>query len=368
MSNSDPMQTYLNEAQNVPVVSIPSQGVLEWHCPSNIALVKYWGKKSDQMPQNPSVSFVLHESFTRVILEYSSTRNIGSNGVEFYFNDRKNPVFQEKINSYLDNIGPLLPFLDKLNLKIHSFNTFPHSAGIASSASAFGSLALGLTNLDYLFHERSMDEQFYKKASYLARIGSGSACRSVYGGFALWGANNYLSESSDYYSISITENVHPDFLTFRDSILVVDDEQKPVSSSMGHNLMHTNPYSTIRFREAQQNTGHLLEILKKGELEDFVMLVEQEALTLHAMMMTSSPAYLLLKPQTVAIIEKIRNYRIETRLPVCFTLDAGANVHLLFPSGIEKRIHQFIEEELLIFCKDKQVINDFVGKGPVRIR
>ena len=95
--------------------------------------------------------------------------------------------------------------------------------------------------------------------------------------------------------------------------------------------------------------------------------MESEALTLHAMMMTSMPYFMLMKPDTLEIIQKIWQYREETKTPVCFTLDAGANVHLLYPSSEKDKVQTFIKDNLAQHCENGQYIHDQVGAGAIKI-
>lgn len=123
--------------------------------------------------------------------------------------------------------------------------------------------------------------------------------------------------------------------------------------------MKTNPYAERRFREAHENFAKLKNILKTGDLEGFIKLTEHEALTLHAMMMMSDPAFILMKTGTLEVINKIWDFRRITGLPLFFTLDAGANVHLLFPNDIESdKIKIFIQQELLPFTQKGGVVKD----------
>ena len=111
----------------------------------------------------------------------------------------------------------------------------------------------------------------------------------------------------------------------------MDEGQKQVSSTTGHGLMHEHPFAKHRFKQAHTNLDKLITVLEKGDLEGFIEIVEREALTLHAMMMTGQPYFMLMKPDTLSIIEKVWAFRKSTKTPLCFTLDAGANVHLLYP-------------------------------------
>lgn len=127
--------------------------------------------------------------------------------------------------------------------------------------------------------------------------------------------------------------------------------------------MHGHPFSKQRFQQAYANLGSLIEVLKIGDLDAFIAIVESEALTLHSMMMTSMPYFILMKPNTLEIINKIWNYRKQTNSKVCFTLDAGANVHMLYPEKEREKIQQFIDDELVRYCQNEHYINDNVGLG-----
>ena len=111
----------------------------------------------------------------------------------------------------------------------------------------------------------------------------------------------------------------------------------------------------------------LLEILESGDLNSFIDLIESEALMLHAMMLTSTPSFILMKPGTLGTIEKIRRFREETGIFCCFTLDAGANVHLLYLEQDINKIQEFIDTELVVFCENGKYICDGIGNGPERI-
>ena len=132
-----------------------------------------------------------------------------------------------------------------------------------------------------------------------------------------------------------------------------------MSSTVGHGLMNTNPYAERRFQEAHENFASLKTILKNGDMKSFIMMVEHEALTLHAMMMMSEPAFILMKTGTLAVINKIWEFRKNTHLPLFFTLDAGANVHLLFPTTKdEEKIQAFIIKELMPHTQNNGVVKD----------
>jgi diphosphomevalonate decarboxylase len=161
--------------------------------------------------------------------------------------------------------------------------------------------------------------------------------------------------------------LHANFKNYQDTILLVDKGEKQVSSTVGHDLMHDHPYAERRFAQAHENLDQLIAIFESGSLEEFIKVVESEALTLHAMMMTSIPYFILMKPNTLQIINAIWKFRAETKIPVCFTLDAGANVHVLYSENVSSAVLQFIKDELVGFCQNGQYICDEIGNGATSI-
>ena len=165
------------------------------------------------------------------------------------------------------------------------------------------------------------------------------------------------------FGVEFPTKIHANFKNYQDTILLVDKGEKQVSSTVGHDLMHNHPYAEKRFEQAHENLSQLKNVLETGNLEKFIAIVESEALTLHAMMMTSMPYFILLKPNTLEIINKIWNFRNQTKIPVCFTLDAGANVHVLYPENDVDKVLQFIKDELVGYCQNAQYICDEIGNG-----
>ena len=325
-------------------------------CPSNIALIKYWGKYEGQIPANPSISFTLSNCKTETKMIFRSGEKFS---VKTFLAGKEETKFSEKIEKYFRNIEKYLPWILEGSFVIETENTFPHSSGIASSASGFGAIAKCLMEMDKAFSGKDFFD--VKKASFLARLGSGSACRSVYDGLVVWGEVNEVEGSSDLYAVKYPdEEIHPIFRDFNDYVLLIHEGQKSVSSTVGHGLMNTNPYAERRFQEARENFVPMKEILKSGDLQAFMKLVEHEALTLHAMMMMSDPAFILMQKGTLQVINRVWEFRKETNLPLFFTLDAGANVHLLFPSEKKAEITNFIETELLQYTQNGGIVRDFM--------
>lgn len=345
------------------------EGSITWRSPSNIAIIKYWGKYGIQIPRNPSISFTLDKAYTETQLYYKPKKGVDTGiALSFLFDGEPNEAFENRLIKYLETLVPIFPFLRQLELTIQSKNSFPHSTGIASSASSMSALALCLCSLeDELFSTLNDDISFRQKASFIARLGSGSACRSIYPQMALWGETGEVKESSNDYAIPFIENLHPVFSTFHDDILIVSQGKKKVSSSAGHALMENNLYAENRYQQARQRLHTLLLALKNGDLERFGQITESEALTLHALMMTSNPPYVLMEPNTLEIIKRVQLFRESTGEPLYFTLDAGPNIHLLYPDNIRTKVQAFIESELVTFCENRQVIEDITGKGPLQL-
>lgn len=349
--------------------NLPEPGQIIWRSPSNLAIVKYWGKHGKQLPKNPSLSLTLTASCTDTALEYEF-KNEPDNQIDldFAFHGEEHEDFRKKVLTFLESLLPQFPFLQQLKLNIRTGNSFPHSAGIASSASSMSALALCLCSLeDALFGTLQDEDEFDRKTSYIARLGSGSACRSIYPYAALWGATPSVPGSSDEFAIPMEEHLHANFKDMHDDILIVSSAEKSVSSRAGHALMEGNPYADARYAQAKSRLNGLLEALRTGDYDQFGKIAENEALTLHALMMASNPSYMLLHPNTVTLIEKIRAYRAETKHPVYFSLDAGPNIHLLYPGSIIPDIRGWIEEDLKQHCVDNWFIQDWVGEGPEEI-
>jgi len=335
-----------------------------WEAPSNIALIKYWGKTEPQLPKNASLSFTLSQSKTITTVSFTKLeRPYETVDFTLYFDQVKQESFRPKIATFFKRIAQYIPFIHEYSLVIHTKNTFPHSSGIASSASGMAALALCIMQLEKALNPSLSEVYFNQKASFLARLGSGSASRSIEGPLVLWGKHDRIPQSSDAYAIKIPNAIAPIFSTYKDRILLVDKGEKQVSSTVGHELMVDHPYAEARFTQANKNLSSLLDAMETGNLARFIHLVELEALSLHAMMMTSSPYFMLMKPNTLAIIHHIWQFRANTNLHLCFTLDAGANVHLLYPENETEQIDAFINDKLLSFCQNKHYICDNVGFG-----
>ena len=335
-----------------------SQVKVSVESPSNIAIVKYWGKKGKQLPMNASMSFTLSKSKTIMEVEYFYANEFQ---LEFYFENEKNEKFAKKIENKLQEFANFLPYIKNAKFIINSSNTFPHSTGIASSASAMSALAYAVTQIGLKLNALPASESS-TKASFLARIGSGSASRSIYSVASVWGIHEDFDNSSNEHAIGIEELIHPIFKTLHDSILIVDDQEKKVSSTAGHELMNSHPHRESRLKFANSNLTELKMALVNGDFDTFTKISEHEALDLHAMMMTSTPSFILLEPESLAIVKKIRDFRELYKVKVTFTIDAGPNIHVLYPEESKEKVEVFLET-LYNAGLCKRIIKDRVGTG-----
>jgi diphosphomevalonate decarboxylase len=340
-----------------------------WRSPSNLAIVKYWGKYGRQLPKNASISLTLDNAFSETSLSFENKNDHSAISLDFLFENKSNQAFSNRILKFLNSIVDEMPFLKEYHLTISSYNSFPHSAGIASSASSMSALALCLCQMErVLRNDFQKDEAFFERASYFSRLASGSACRSIYPYAASWGETGHINNSSNEFASPCDAYLHDVFKSFHDDILIISHNEKSVSSSAGHELMEGNPFAPLRYELADRNLEVLMKAFKEGDLETFGTIAEEEALMLHALMMTSHPSYILMEPNSIEAIRRVRNWRKENAKPLYFSLDAGPNLHLLYPDDISAEVKDFINAELVELCQNGKYISDKVGLGAREIQ
>jgi diphosphomevalonate decarboxylase len=298
----------------------------------------------------------LKECFTETEVSFTPNQDLS---VDLFLGDEAKPNFALKIKTYLESLTQDLPWLSQIGVRVKTTNTFPHGAGIASSASGLSAFALCLTDYLHSMKAQGSPALFEKHASHLARLASGSACRSIYSGFTTWGESDLLG-SSDLYATPLA--VHAEFNHMMDSVIVVSEKEKKVSSREGHSRLQNHFFAESRYNQARANFRDTVSALQSGDFQTVGSILESEAFSLHAMMMTSPEPYTLLKPNSLVVMEMVRVFREETKLPLYFTLDAGPNVHLIYPESYKHKIQTFIENELKSFAVT--IIHDQAGEGP----
>lgn len=346
------MISFLEAYRDISPISFEST----WESPSNIAFVKYWGKKGHQIPANPSLSMALSECRTTTKTIFAAADRLT---VSLKLEGQNNDRFAKKIQIYLESLSVDLPWILNLSVLIETSNTFPHGAGIASSASGLSAFALTLTDYLSFLKPNASESLFFQRASYLSRLASGSACRSVFGGFSCWGESEFSGSTNEY---AIPLEVHSELSTLNDTVLVISGTEKNVSSRTGHERMSDHFFAESRFTQAKTHFSRCVSTLKSGDVEALGLVLESEALSLHAMMLTSPNPYTLLKPKTLSAIEAVWDFRQQTKIPLYFTLDAGPNLHLIYPDSHKHKIQQFITSELGHLCE--KILFDRTGDGP----
>ncbi len=337
-----------------------------WRAPSNIALVKYWGKRTFQLPENGSLSITLEKSGTTTFLSFKEKVTPDHDiMLKYYFHGVQHLKFENKIIQFLSYLRLEMPFLTNYELIFQSENNFPHSAGIASSASSMAAIALCLVSMEEIVsHLKLRREDFFRRASTIARMGSGSASRSVYGGVVSWGISESIDQSSDEYATPFQLPMESRLHKVRDIILIVSSKEKSVSSSLGHALMNDHPYREGRKVQANNHLIKMSEAIRNNNYRDIAIIAEHEAFSLHALLMSSSPDGLLLLPNTLHIIEEIKQFRKSTGFDLFFTIDAGPNVHLIYFEDNRELVLLFVEQTLSRYCEDGRWIDDETGSGP----
>jgi diphosphomevalonate decarboxylase len=278
----------------------------------NIAFIKYWGNQNQDLriPANSSLSMNLAELETRTQVSFDPSLQ-----EDHLILDGK-PVAGEGLERVRTLLGRIRELGDlSAPAKVISQNNFPAGAGIASSASAFAALAMAGAKAAGL----KLSE---KELSALARTGSGSASRSIPGGFVEWQAGKDHGTS---YAYSIAEPEHWELV---DLVALISSEHKEIGSTRGHQLADTSPLQTARVDDAERR----LKICRKAILEQdfpiFANIVEEDSSLMHAVMMTSKPPLYYWQPGTMEVMQAVEAWR-EDEIAVCFTIDAGPNVHVI---------------------------------------
>ena len=300
----------------------------------NIAFIKYWGNRDEVMrlPANGSISMNLDTLYTRTTVTFSS--DIRQNVIQI--NGKKaDPAAKSRITDWLDDLIRYFYHKGWLkeapgNVEIISENSFPTGAGIASSASAFAALTLAT------FAALGIDAD-EAELSRCARRGSGSACRSVPGGFCEWDRGGAEDES---YAYSLAPASH---WNLKDLIAVISGKHKKVGSSKGHGAAGTSPFQSERVRTAPERIAICRKAIIEKDFNSLADVSEQDMLIMHSVMMTQEPPLFYWEPATIHVIKAVREWRAEGL--ECFaTIDAGPNVHVICTAesapGLRERLEK----------------------------
>ncbi|MEQ7221847.1 diphosphomevalonate decarboxylase [Vagococcus fluvialis] len=311
---------------------------------TNIALIKYWGKRNDELflPMNSSLSLTLDAFYTdtEVVLDSDFTSDT------FFLNDVKQDEKEtEKITKFLNL------FRNEVNMKtkacVKSYNHVPTAAGLASSASAFSALAGAMNQASGL----NLDS---KTLSTFARRGSGSATRSIYGGFVEW----YMGEDD----LSETSHAIPvDDASWDIGMIViaVNTGRKKLSSRVGmKQTIATSPFYSSWVETATSDLTKMKDAIKQKDFITLGEITESNGMKMHATMLGAFPPISYWEPDSVKAIQTVKEIR-GMGIPCYVTMDAGPNVKVLCKASDMAKI----EELLLKEFKREQIIPTTVGEG-----
>jgi diphosphomevalonate decarboxylase len=312
---------------------------------ANIAFIKYWGNRDNtlRLPSNGSISMNLDGLYTRTTVSFQPSLPFD----ELIINGH------EVTGPGLDRISYILDIIRGManiheRAEVMSENNFPSGAGIASSAAAFAALALAGSKAAGL-------ELSEPELSRLARRGSGSAARSIPGGFVEWQAG---TSDEDSFAFSIAEPGHWDLV---DCVAIVSAAHKKTGSTEGHSIAGTSPLQAARVADAPRRLDICRKAIVERDFHTFASIVELDSDMMHAVMMTSTPALHYWKPASLEVMVCVRQWRMEG-IPVCYTVDAGPNIHVICPEAeaqiIEKRLREIQGVERVLVAR---------AGGPARI-
>ncbi len=280
-------------------------------CP-NIAFIKYWGNRDEalRLPSNGSISMNLGWLKTRTRVSFKTGY---SEDCLFINTQPETGAGLDRMRRFLDIVRQMAGI--DLHAHVTSENDYPTGAGIASSAAAYAAMAVAASNALGL----SLDES---QLSRLARLGSGSACRSIPSGFVEWRPSE---NDRDSYAFSIASPDHWDLV---DCIALVNADHKAIGSTEGHARAVTSPLQETRVAGAPKRLDECRSALLTRDFDALAAVVELDSNLMHAVMITSSPPLLYWAPATVEIMRSVPVWRAEG-IPACYTIDAGPNVHVI---------------------------------------
>lgn len=313
--------------------------------PSNIAFIKYWGRKDEilRLPENGSISMNLSNLLTTTTVEFN--KNFKED--EVIINNQKEENVGSRAIKHLDRIREIVKINPSASLraKVVTKNNFPTGTGLSSSASGFAALTIAGTKAAGL----NLSE---KELSILARQGSGSACRSIPDGFVEW-LDGDTSETS--YAVSL---YRPKYWDIVDVVAIVSKNKKEVGTSEGQKLASSSPFFPVRLAKIKEKINVIKKYMKQKNFQAFGELVEGEALELHAIMLTSTPSLIYWLPGTLKVMHAVKRWRWEG-LEVFFTVNTGQDIHLLCQKKDVARVVKKLEE---ISDVQKTIIN-YPSKG-----
>lgn len=309
---------------------------------SDIALVKYWGKKDEvlRLPENGSVSMVLQGLDTVTTVEFDKSLDRDRVIIE----GEENQEEAGRVVKHLDRIRELAE--KQMFARVESKNSFPKGTGLSSSGSGFAALSYAATKALGL-------ELSEKEMSILARQGSGTACRCVCGGFVEW-------KDGDSSDTSYSETIFPKgYWDVRDVVVVVDEGMKKVSSTEGHTVAKSSPFYGRRQELIGEKIVEVKDLIEDKDFAGLGELVEAECLEFHSILLTSTPNMIAWYPGTVQVMQEVQAMR-EEGIRAYFTINTGFNVHVLTLPEHEEEVEKRMKSLSLV----KNTLKAKVGGKP----
>lgn len=313
---------------------------------SDVALVKYWGKKDEalRLPENGSLSMILAGLDTVTTVEFLPSLSQDKITIQGEAEEGE----AKRVTAHLDRVRNLVGV--KTFACVTSHNTFPKGTGLSSSGSGFAALTYAATTALGL----QLSE---KELSILARQGSGTACRCVCGGFVEW-LDGSTSETSYAHTLFSAE-----YWDIRDVIVIVDEGKKLVSSTTGHQVARSSVFYDARLKHIKQKIIGVKRALETKNFEQLGEFVEAEALEFHSILLTSQPPLIAWYPGTIEVMLAVQQLRVQG-IPAYFTINTGFNVHVLTLPEYEERVAVFLANQPLV----KKILHAHVGGKPQQLK
>jgi diphosphomevalonate decarboxylase len=292
----------------------------------NIAFIKYWGNRNDdlRLPANGSISMNLEGLETRTTVYFDESLRVDGLQID---DAPAGGESLERVKRVLDEVRHLAGM--QMFATVYSQNNFPLGVGIASSASGFAALALSASRAAGL-------DMNVSSLSRLARLGSGSACRSMPGGFVEWVIG---TGDLDSFAASIAP---PGYWDLQDCIVILSSEPKTIGSSLGHQLAVTSPFQAARIADTPRRLSICRKSILDRDFNSFAAIIEEDSDLMHLVMRTSCPPLLYWQAESLAVMQAVRVARA-AGLHACYTVDAGPNVHIICEAAVSGEVVKLVE-------------------------
>ena len=326
---------YISVDSKDQFTSPPATGSAKYRAHTNIALIKYWGKRNEALflPETSSLSLTLDAFYTDTQVIFSPELKEDT----FYLNgqlqtQQATQKVTQFVNLFRHKADRRVPFL------IESYNHVPTAAGLASSASAFAALSAACNAALELNMEPT-------ELSTYARRGSGSATRSLFGGFVEWHRGFDDNSESSY-----AEPFDPADWDVAMLVVMVNQQEKDLSSREGMELTRrTSPFYQLWPQEVEKDLQTIKEAIRRQDFETMGEVAEHNAMKMHATMIAANPSFTYWQPDSLDVMNHVRHLRRQG-IPCYFTMDAGPNVKILCRQSQADQIQDYFKQ---FYSKDQ---------------